>query len=261
MKIGVNEKKAIIGIVIVIFFFTFSVLYIGNKNFWFSSITHYKTLIKNAEGLRSGADITISGFIVGKVINLKVNDDNKIEVDLGVYSEMAHKINKGTKAKVLSSYLIGQKKISLIPNPLKTDRLEKNGIILSSDTQNLTDMISSENISDAIMRLDKLTTNIETSLGSMGKLSEAVNSKLIKNKLIQSTLKDTKLFIRPFKNNSKKVNELLVLAHSLANEINKNPNMTRNVATALQEAIITLKAIQKTWILENHVEKLKNKEK
>lgn len=257
--IGTNEKKAILGVTAVLVFFTFSILFIGKKNFWFSSITHYKTIIKNAEGLQVGADITISGFRVGKVTSLKVDEENNILLDLGIYSEMAHKIKKGTKSKVLSSYLIGKKKIALIPNTKQILQLEEFGTINSLDTQNLTDIVSSENISDAFMRLDSLTKNIETSLNSMGKLSEVINTKLIKTNLLQSTLKDTKAFIGPFKANSKRLEELIVLVHSLASEINKNPDMTKNVATALQEAIITLKAIQKTWILENHVKKIKEK--
>ncbi len=296
MSFNHPEKKALISIIITTVIFSAAVLYIGKKNYWFSTVVKYKTLISDADGLRAGAKVSLKGIMVGEVTKLKVNEDEKIEVNFIIYSSMSSKIRKGTQALIVRSFLIGEKRIDLHLGPKTNDVIPHGGVLEGVDSREITDIISGKNLSPIITKMEKVGANLDKLLNAVTELSDSIRPKdmtktwdvihptlvdiskaakslsaslkiakimkrdFLDNKLAKKTLEDTRTFLSPFKNRTKSVEELIDSAHKLAGELGDNPNLTKDVTKALQEAIITLKAIQKTWLLKGHVKEVKKKD-
>lgn len=269
-----SEKKAIIGIVISLVLFASSIIYVGQKNFWFSSVVNYKTIIRDAQGLRKGAAVSLKGIRAGEITSLSVNKNDEIEVNFLVNSAMAKRIRVGTRALVVRSFLIGEKRIDLSLGAKENPMIPQGGTLESIETKELTEIISGRNLNPMITQIENVGTKLDSLLNSLGPtlknvdqaaksitstvdIAHLVKRDLLDNKLAKKTLQDTRSFLKPFKNKSDTVEELIDSAHKLAMEIGQNPNLTKDVTLTLKEAITTLKAIQKTWLLKSHVEDVK----
>jgi len=268
------EKKAIISIVIAAVLFISSIVYVGQKNFWFSSVVKYKTIIKDAGGLRKGAAVTLKGIRAGEITKLFVNKDDEIEVEFLVNSSMAERIRVGTRALIVRSFLIGEKRIDLHLGSKDNPPIKGGGYLRGVESRELSDIISGKNLTPLMNRMENVGNKLDTLLISLGptlknintaaksitstaKIAQIVKSDFIDNKLMKNTLRDTRSFLKPFKNKAQTVEELIDSAHKLSLELGDNPNLTKDVMLTLKEAIVTLKAIQKTWLLKGHVEDVK----
>jgi phospholipid/cholesterol/gamma-HCH transport system substrate-binding protein len=256
-----NEKKAFIGIFISVVVFMAITFYIGKKNYWFSNMLHFKTKTDNASGIREGADINLRGLKVGSVKSLRVNEEDFIEIEFVIYEEMAKKLTKGSKALLSRTFIIGEKRIDLVLSRDSRELLTEGSFIESFHAKEITDLLDTSKLTPFVERMDKTLINVNSAAMAIDKSLAKVQRDLLDNKLVKTALEDTKSMIRPFKNKGQTVEELIVSASELAKEIGKNPGLTKDVAKTLQEAIITLKAIQKTWMLKSHVEELKKQEK
>ena len=94
MNLGILEKKALLGLLGVILFFTGSIVIIGNRNLWFETKNTYKTQVKDADGLRIGSQVVLYGLKVGEVISLIVDENNRIEVSFSVVKSLAGKLRQ-----------------------------------------------------------------------------------------------------------------------------------------------------------------------
>ncbi|OUR99545.1 hypothetical protein A9Q84_00565 [Halobacteriovorax marinus] len=268
------EKKAIVSIVLSIAIFTAAIIYVGQKNFWFSKVVKYTTLIGDAQGLRKGSTVSLKGIRVGEITKLFVNEEEKIEVHFLVFATMAKRIRSGTKAVIVRSFLIGEKRIDLQLGPKDNAMIEEGGVLEGIDSRELSDIISGKGLTPMIKRMEKVGNNLESlitkvqpTLSNVNEAAKSISASLeiaqimkrdfLDNKLAKKTLQDTRSFLKPFKNKASTIEDLIESAHKLASEIGENPNLTKDVMQTLKEAIITLKAIQRTWMLKSHVEDVK----
>jgi ABC-type transporter Mla subunit MlaD len=93
-----QERKALAGIAAVALFIAYSVYEIGKRNFWFEAQNIYHTHVKNADGLRVGSVVTISGLRVGEVSALDVDEENNIAVTLQVRRTVASRLRRDSVA-------------------------------------------------------------------------------------------------------------------------------------------------------------------
>ena len=66
-KLNLMEKKAFFGLAGLSILFTVIFFVIGQRNLWFEPKNYYVTHIKDADGLREGSVVTLSGLRVGEV--------------------------------------------------------------------------------------------------------------------------------------------------------------------------------------------------
>jgi len=281
MKIGKLEMKALIGIIAVIFVFTSSTIYIGKKNHWLTPSVKFITTVTDADSLRVGGKVTLAGLRVGQITKLDVNDDNLIEIQFEVYKTKANKINEGTEARIVRAFLIGEKSIDLLPGPKGGKILAPDSKVLGIDSKELPDLIAGKNIGQLFNKVEGLGTGIDKLFSAVTHFSEKIGEKeltqtwklvppflkntsalakqLSDNQLARRTFQDTRALLKPLKKHPEKIENLLIEANTLISGLAKNPQFTEEMSVALKEIIITLKAAQKTWILEDQVEELKRK--
>jgi len=318
MQLGIFEKRSLIGIGIAFLLFLAAVYEIGKRNLWFEPKTKYMTKVSDADGLRIGGYVTISGLRVGEISDLEVDEENLIAVTLNVKSSVAKRITEGTYVTIFRAFVIGEKRIELVPGESDSRELAPLALIPSRTTTELTDFISGKkltelmtNVESLIAGLNGITKNVdqifgkyhggdfnktislvEPSLENFLKLSDdlivisqelkkenraipefvssgnnvfrTIHKDFLKDGLLKNTLTKANQTMTtvvetmtPFAQKQELVSNMLTSLNDLAEQLKKNPDYASKVIEAVSELTITLKALQKTWLLESKTEEVK----
>lgn len=250
------EKTALLSLIIIFVISSLSIILIGKENYWFSKVLHFHTVLSSAEGLNTGTKVTISGLKAGKITSLTPTANSEIRVDFIVFKDHEYRITKDSYIQVHRNFLLGEKKIILQPGK-KKEVLKEFSYIKNKPVLDLVDLISPKKINKLVLKIENMTQLLNRSVIVL----ERMDNKLIKSNLITNTLRDTRKVLHPFKKSNKEIKELITTTHKLSKKLDKNSAMTDDIELALKEMITTLKALQQTWILEDHVQKVKEEKK
>ena len=311
MQLGIFEKRSLIGIGLALLLFLAAVYEIGKRNLWFEPKTKYKTTVTDADGLRIGGYVTISGLRVGEISDLEVDEENQIAVTMDVKSSIAKRVTEGSYVTIFRAFVIGEKRIELVPGAPESKELKAQTFLPSRTTTELTDFISGKkltelmtNVESLIGGLNGITKNVdqlfgkyhggdfnktislvEPSLENFIKLSDdliviskelkkqnkaipefvasgndvfkSINSDFFKDGLLKDTLTTVNQTMTPFAQKQELMSNMLTSLNDLAEQLKKNPDYASKVIEAVTELTITLKALQKTWLLEGKTEEVK----
>lgn len=305
------RKKAIIGIATIAIIFVFGLVFVGIENHWFERDNTYFTILDDADGLRKGTPITLSGLKIGKISSVTVDDENKILVRLKISRRYRNKLKKDSLARVVRALVIGDKKIDIVPGTKDSPELKNNEFIQGQDSFEIMDLISGKKFSKFFKKFDGvqdginnlilisskllqvmkpedvdkmyslMTTgmeNLNTLLKELNiifvdmggrkkvipKLAKSalrtvnyVNRDFLRNGLAKNVITDIGKIADPLASKSHLAENTIENLNLLIKEFAKNPKIAKQLVNTLKEATITLKALQKTWILSDHVEKVK----
>jgi phospholipid/cholesterol/gamma-HCH transport system substrate-binding protein len=311
MQLGIFEKRSLIGIGLALLLFLAAVYEIGKRNLWFEPKTKYKTTVTDADGLRIGGYVTISGLRVGEISDLEVNEENQIAVTMDVKSSIARRVTEGSYVTIFRAFVIGEKRIELVPGAPESKELKAQTFLPSRTTTELTDFISGKkltelmtNVESLIGGLNGITKNVdqlfgkyhggdfnktislvEPSLENFIKLSDdliviskelkkqnkaipafvasgndvfkSINNDFFKDGLLKDTVTTVNQTMTPFAQKQELMSNMLSSLNDLAEQLKKNPDYASKVIEAVTELTITLKALQKTWLLEGKTEEVK----
>ena len=275
------EKKAFFAVFVTIIAAVFATFYIGKENLWFEPKHVFYTVIEDADGLYPGSLVTMSGLRVGEVEKLSVNEDNKIEVMFTVRTTLAHKIRSDSVAKVIRSFMIGEKRIEITPGSLSKEVISNFGSIKGVGSRELTDLLSGRNISDMSEKMEKFLTKMDVflemlsgiksedlektskiiypTLHHINQIAMVLKKDLIDTKTLQKSVVSFESIATPVAERQDMIQSVLNNTTRISEELEANKRFTSTIGLALDELIVTLKALQKTWVLEDHVNELKLK--
>lgn len=311
MKFSTNEKKAIAGLVVILVFCATSIYQIGMRNFWFESLNTYHTKVKDADGLRVGSVVTISGLRVGQVTELNVDAANAIDVTFTVKTAIAERVRQDSLVTVFRSFIIGEKRIDIIPGSSEQPVAANGSTLAGRDSVDLAEFVTGKKMGEMIAHVDTIVAGISMMLGEMkaivgdyhaGKFQKTfsmidpaldnflklsgdlivvtkelkkqpkalpqvldsghrllvdAHSEVIGNHLLKSTLTKVDDVMTPIAKRQETIESLLQNLDDFSKELKKNPEFTKEILTAVKELTITLKALQKTWILKDETDEVK----
>ena len=267
--------------------------------------------VTDADGLRIGGYVTISGLRVGEISDLEVDEENQISVTMDVKSSIAKRVTEGSYVTIFRAFVIGEKRIELVPGEPDSKELQASTFLPSKTTTELTDFISGKkltelmtNVESLIGGLNGITKNVdqlfgkyhdgafnktiglvEPSLENFIKLSDdliviskelkkqnkaipefvasgnevfkSINNDFFKDGLLRETMTTVNQTMTPFAQKQELMSNMLNSLNDLAEQLKKNPDYASKVIEAVSELTITLKALQKTWLLEGKTEEVK----
>jgi|GEM_PF-1829127 len=295
MQLNLIEKKALLGIAATLGIMALGVLVIGKRNLWFESKNHFHAYYQDVDGLSEGSLVTLNGLRVGEVEGLDVAPDNRIRVAFSVKTSVAHKIRQDSVARQYRAFVIGEKRIDIIPGQENSTPVVENGEIKGMDSVELPDLVSGKNIGQFTQRFENVLTALNKWSDALVKVSDKVNPEdlakiytevhplminanqllkdlkdftdvvkiakkdMVGNGLLTETLRNTNKILSPVAKREQLLESTLNNINTLMNELAKEPTFAKDILSMLKEVNITLKAIQKTWILKGHVEDVKTK--
>ena len=170
MKIFLSTRERIAGLFIVATVGLVVAFFVGAAvhNKWLAARVLYRTQVQRGEGLRAGSPILLSGVEVGEIGALHIADDGKVNVELVVLAEHAHRLRHGSKAVVRRLLGIGEKRIHLTTPPLGGQPLPPGALLAVSEPMDILDVVADldfglylKTINRVVAVMEKLVEKLE----------------------------------------------------------------------------------------------------
>ncbi len=132
-------------------------------------------MFKDVSGLQPGNNVRLSGINVGTVEDISIVSDSSIKVDIIVDENTRKFIKKDAVAGIGSEGLMGNKVIILNPGTGGKKEIENNDTVQTVQPISMDDIMVSlkstiDNTSTITTSLSKITNNIQSGKGTIGKL-------------------------------------------------------------------------------------------
>ena len=236
MKLSYEIKTAILVLSgIILFIIGFSYL---KSNDVFVADRIFYAVYDDVEGVSKGTPVTISGFNVGSVQDIKFyNNTSKLLLKFRVENDFT--FSDQSIAQIYETGLIGGKALSVVPK--YGQRLAKSGDTLqSSIAPGLTELVND--------KLTPLQEKIESMVVSADSVLIGLNS-VLNNEAkfeIQSSIKNFSSTVADLKNSAGTLDELLNTNKSQINNIISNVNQTSNELSDLSIVVKNLSQSSKS---------------
>jgi len=172
-----TSKKIRLGIFISIgtVLFILGIYFVGERQQIFRSTFRISGVFKNVAGLQAGGNVRFSGINVGTVDNIRIVSDTSVKVEILIDESTRKFIKKDALASIGSEGLMGNKILIIIPGTGGKKEIENNDIIETVQPIELDDILMSlkktiDNSSNITNNLTKITGNIESGEGTIGRL-------------------------------------------------------------------------------------------
>ncbi|MEW6213741.1 MAG: MlaD family protein [Nitrospirota bacterium] len=132
-KIGMFILIAIIGMVL-------GIAFIGIQRDIFTPKTKIFFVADSGRDINEGQAVKLSGFRIGKVKKLSLNDIARVKVELSINRKYMKWIKTDSKARLTKEGLIGESIIEITPGSINVMRVEENGIIAFEREKGLNEM-------------------------------------------------------------------------------------------------------------------------
>ncbi len=246
MKLSYEIKTAILVLSgIVLFIIGFSYL---KSNDVFVSDRVFYAVYDDVEGVSKGTPVTISGFNVGSVQDIKFyKNTSKLLLKFRVENDFT--FSKNSVAQIYETGLIGGKALSVIPK--YGEQLAKNGDTLkSSIAPGLTELVNDrlsplqEKIESMVVNADSVLLSLNSVLNNEAKLE------------IQSSITNFSSTVADLKSSASTLDEILNINKNQINNIISNVNETSNELSNL--SIVVDNLTQSSNSIEKIVNEISN---
>ena len=246
MKLSYEIKTAILVLSgIVLFIIGFSYL---KSNDVFVSDRVFYAVYDDVEGVSKGTPVTISGFNVGSVQDIKFyKNTSKLLLKFRVENDFT--FSKNSVAQIYETGLIGGKALSVIPK--YGEQLAKNGDTLkSSIAPGLTELVNDrlsplqEKIESMVVNADSVLLSLNSVLNNEAKLE------------IQSSITNFSSTVADLKSSASTLDEMLNTNKNQINNIISNVNETSNELSNL--SIVVDNLTQSSNSIEQIVNEISN---
>lgn len=275
---------------LLIFSFTAFVLFalmIGGaawRQGWFMPREEFAIEFQSADGLFKGTSVVLSGLKVGEVKNVELNSEGRVVVQFHVLRKYAHQLNADARAISQRTFVIGEKVIALRPGTRDAGPLKPGAFLKGEEAMEITDMLSGGRLAKYFETFELLMEQVKVLVGATGeKGSDLAGLYLQLHKSlkgVEQLAKDVHVLRKDvfasdetvllLSNLSKSSHNLQLVMAELKEtlpHINKATGefngMAPGLAKALQESIVTLQAMQKSFLLRGGVKEVleeKNRE-
>ena len=246
MKLSYEIKTAILVLSgIILFIIGFSYL---KSNDVFVSDRVFYAVYDDVEGVSKGTPVTISGFNVGSVQDIKFyKNTSKLLLKFRVENDFT--FSKNSIAQIYETGLIGGKALSVIPK--YGEQLAKNGDTLkSSIAPGLTELVNDklsplqEKIESMVVSADSVLLSLNSVLNNEAKLE------------IQSSITNFSSTVADLKSSASTLDEMLNTNKNQINNIISNVNETSNELSNL--SIVVDNLTQSSNTIEKIVNEISN---
>jgi phospholipid/cholesterol/gamma-HCH transport system substrate-binding protein len=173
LKVGLTVLAASITLGVLIFLMS------GTGGIFTSKIT-LKSYFDNANGLRVGAPVRLSGVDIGNVNRIRVVEDparqlTPVEVTMKVNTKYQFNLRKDSLTLLSTAGVLGETYIDIDSSQAKGPQAHDGDALPSREVPDFSDMVRSgqstlQNMDALLKRLDRIVAFVESGQGSVGKL-------------------------------------------------------------------------------------------
>jgi phospholipid/cholesterol/gamma-HCH transport system substrate-binding protein len=161
LKFGAKEQLVGVFLVITLFILTGAIVFIAQGKNWFKKHEQYHTFFKEGYNLSPGANVTLYHTKIGKVVKVRLTEDNRVRVDLKILAKHASKMREDTIATVESPTIIGSEYIAILPGTAESPLLPPGAEIISTEKKALSDYMKDFKVEEKVEILTGIMKNIK----------------------------------------------------------------------------------------------------
>lgn len=290
MKIRFNKFEKVAGLFVGIALVSSLVGLIGVaiKNGWLSSKVRYATEIESADGVHAGTTVQISGLRVGAVTAVELQMNDRVRIEFEVLERFANKIRKDSSVQMYRPFSLSEKVLdvsvgsddqeflppgSTLPTHAASDVMDmlsgkKMGLLLSS-FDNLASSLAivgtafsnPQRTKDLVQVMDTLKPLVQN-LNTMSK--EVTKMTMVANKTLPEFTREVPDLGQQMGQIVKNLNVLTTEMQKLTPAIGviapELPRTSRRAVEALDETVVLLKALQRSFLLRGKVDEVRDEE-
>lgn len=218
---------------------------------WFQTYTPYTAYFDQGDGLGLGTPVMINGIRSGMIDSISLDENNRINVVLKIFSQYSKNIKEGSEIKIVTP-LFGSANLEILPGPTQNNVILPKGVIstvsgeqssldaLIEETMALIEMLKDPNgdLAGSLKNFNSTSRRIDSMLSSRGgTLGMLIESRDLYNRLISVT---------------NHLNHLVSIVDESSPDIRDAITGARE---GIKEANRTIRAVQKSIFIRGHVEK------
>lgn len=267
MKYKFNPYERFVGI-----FITFALggsLIVGvgvavKKN-WFNEKISYVTYTNSASNLREGSSVLMAGLKVGKIEKIELDPVHSIKVTFSVWKEYTNQITEGAKVQFVRPFVIGDKVLTVIHGKSEGKVIPPGEALALQDSVDLMDVISGNKLQAVLARVDSILTNLDETLvlgkdialqvGDKKQLQKTMENLTYASGEVRKVLPHLTARAPAASAQLLKTIENLSIITTSLREI--QPEGSRKTIELLNESVVTLQAMQKSFFLRSNVKEVK----
>lgn len=287
MNLKFNKFERVAGVFVLLalsggLFFTFTV---AVKKGWFSPKVPFATVVDSADGLHEGTPIHVSGLRAGQVKSVRLVSNNEVHVDFEVFERFKDYLKEDSEARVLRPFVLGDKVIEISMGSEEAKPLKPGDVIVSHPSFDVMDLVSGKTLGPFLGTMEGLMTNLSTLAEAFAdpkrtetfiRMFDRVDPLIVNmNEMslqVTRLTRDLNHIIPEMRKKSPELGEhmaelverLNTLTGAVApafDEVGPDlPRVSRRAVEALDEMVITLKAMQRSFMLSGRVRDVRQEE-
>ncbi len=256
------------------------------KKGWFQTKVNYTTQVFSADGLRPGSVVTIAGIRAGEIEDVELMSADNIIVHFFVFEKFQKQIRKDSKVQIVRPFIIGDKAIEITVGSEGEEVVAANSRIDSEMAFDMMDLMNGKKLGPFLSSVEGLMTNMSMLMKAFAdpKRTEAfikmfdrmdpliMNMNIMSLEIINMS-RELNTFLPQLTKESpeigKQMGQLVTQLNNLTGVLTpafqavgpELPQATKRALEALDQMVITLKAMQKSFLLSGKVEDVKEEEK
>jgi phospholipid/cholesterol/gamma-HCH transport system substrate-binding protein len=255
------------------------------KQGWFASKVEYTVTVDSADGLHDGTAVQVAGLRAGQVTDVDLISANTVKVHMQVLEKFKNKIRDDSRAQILRPFVLGDKVIEISMGSEDAEPLIAGAEILSIPVFYMMDLMSVKKLAPFMGSLDGLMVNLSTLakafadpkrtqtfiklfdrmdplLRNMNSMSTEVTSLTRElNHIIPELRKTSPQIGQQLANMLMRLETITAALTPAVQEVGPDlPRVSRRAVEALDEMVVTLKAMQKSFLLSGKVEDVREEE-
>lgn len=222
-----KEFKTGVVAIIIIGVFIWGFNFLKGQNLFEGNARHFLIEYNNIQGLNKASIVTINGLQVGKVVDIRFNDDpekkGRLVVEISLENDF--EFSKNSVAKIYSASLLGGQSLAIIPS-------YEGDLAVSGDY--LKGEVESDIFASVGEKLNPLQAKLENVIVSADSLFQGVNQVLNKQtrESLNRSVKGLEYTISDFRKTLRSVNTLLDSSQtSIKGTLGNAERLTANVAS------------------------------
>jgi phospholipid/cholesterol/gamma-HCH transport system substrate-binding protein len=287
MKIKFNKFERVAGAFVVLALLGAVALTVvaAVKKGWFQPKIQFTTQVKSADGLRPGTPVTISGIRAGEVTDVELLAADDIVVHFEMLDKFHKQIREDSVVQVVRPFIIGDKALEVTVGSPELPVAQSGRRLPALVAFDMMDLVNGKKLGPLLGTLEGLMQNMSTlaqafadpkrtqafvkmfdrmdpTLANLGKMSTEVTKLAAEiNAFLPQIRAESPAIGKEVGQLVSTLQRLTSVLEPAVKEVGPDlPRASRRALEALDEAVVTLKAIQKSFILSGKVQDVKVEE-
>lgn len=220
------------------------------KSFFWKDKVSFNLKLSTAGQLQEGSKVQLKGMTIGNVMTVALNDQAEVIARIEVSREYYKFFTTTSQIEIINPMVIGDKVVELkyVPGPVTAAEGSYLPVVESEDLINKLSAIDLKDVAPIL-------SHLKSTLSKTDMIAGKVNGQL--PKIFAKTDKFSTEAVAAVQGTNKLIADLQETTPLLKNIAKDMPEMSEKSLKAVNEAIIVLRAMQKSFFLKNSVEETK----